>query len=126
MAPAQGGRPMKARLLGFGSLEVDGRRYLHDVVIDAGVVRRRDKKPSKPLAARYGHTPLSAAEDLPWAGRTLIIGTGARSALPIAPEVEQEALRRGVTIVAAPTEDACRLLDELEDRDINAVLHVTC
>lgn len=42
---------MRARLLGFGSLEIDGRVFDHDVVIDAGVGRRRSKKPSKPRAA---------------------------------------------------------------------------
>jgi len=37
---------MKARLLDFGSIEVDGLRYEHDIVIDGGAVRQRKKKPS--------------------------------------------------------------------------------
>ena len=51
--------------------------YEHDVVIDRGDVRKRIKKPSKPHRAIYGHTPLSADEDIPWSGSQLIIGTGA-------------------------------------------------
>ncbi|MCV2393695.1 hypothetical protein OEB99_05180 [Actinotalea sp. M2MS4P-6] len=117
---------MKARLLGFGEIEIDGQVYPHDVVIDAGVVRRRSKKASKPLRAQYGHTPLSPAEGLPWGGTTLIVGTGVDGALPIVPEVVDEAARRGVRVVAVPTEEACRLLDGLEDPAVNAVLHVTC
>ncbi len=117
---------MKARLLGFGSIEIDGRVFRHDVVIESGVVRRRDKKPSKPLAAGYGHTPLSTSENLPWAGPTLIVGTGVDGALPIVPDLDDEASARGVTVVAVRTEEACRLLEEIEGPDVNAVLHVTC
>ena len=41
---------MNLRLLGFGEVEVDGKRYDADIVIDRGQVRRRRKKPSKPTA----------------------------------------------------------------------------
>jgi hypothetical protein len=36
-----------AKLINFGLIEIDGRRFSHDVVIEAGHVRRRKKKPSK-------------------------------------------------------------------------------
>jgi hypothetical protein len=117
---------MKARLLGFGSIEVHGRRYEHDVVIDRGNVRKRIKKPSKPHRGRYGHTPLSADEEIPWDGARLIIGTGAYGSLPITPEVNQEASHRGVELIALPTPEACRLIENLDRRDVNAILHVTC
>jgi hypothetical protein len=67
---------MDVRLCGFGSIEVEGRAYEHDIVIDRGVVRKRSKKPSKPYRDKFGHTPLSADEELPWGGPRLIIGTG--------------------------------------------------
>ncbi len=73
---------MKAQLVAFGSIEIDGRQYDHDVVIDQGAVRKRVKKPSKPQRTRYGHTPLSADEDIPWGGSQLIVGTGAYGSLP--------------------------------------------
>ena len=117
---------MKAHLVAFGSIEIDGRRHEHDVVIDRGDVRKRIKKPSKPHRAVYGHTPLSAEEDIPWSGSQLIIGTGAYGSLPITPELRQEADRRGVELVATTTEDACRLIASLARRDVNAILHVTC
>jgi hypothetical protein len=37
---------MDVRLRGFGSIEVEGRAYEHDIVIDQGAVRKRSKKPS--------------------------------------------------------------------------------
>ena len=49
-------------------------------------MRKRSKKPSKPYRDRFGHTPLSADEELPWGERRLIIGTGAYGSLPIMPE----------------------------------------
>lgn len=117
---------MKAKLLEFGAIEIDGQRFEDDVVIERGKVRKRKKKLSKPYRDQYGHTPLSAAEAIPWGGQRLIIGTGFYGALPIMPEVYAEAERRGVEIMAVPTEEACRLLKETEDKRIYAILHVTC
>jgi hypothetical protein len=117
---------MKVRPLGFGSIEVDGRNYWHDIVIDGGRVRKRSKKSSKRFRDEFGHTPLSADEELPWGGRRLIIGTGAYGSLPIMPEVVEEAAQRVVDLIAIPTKDACRLIASLDGREVHAVLHVTC
>ena len=117
---------MQARLVQFGELEIDGKSYDCDVVIEAGKIRKRKKVPSKAYKAEYGHTPLSAAEDIPWKGKQLIIGAGAYSRLPIMPEVKQLALERGVEIIARTTPETCQLLEQLEEARINAILHVTC
>ena len=109
---------MEVRLARFGSIEVDGLEFEHDVVIDEGTVRKRKKGPSKQHRAEFRHTPLSAAEDLPWGGRRLIIGTGVYGSLPITADVVAEA--------AAPTTEACRLISTLDAREVHAVLHVTC
>ena len=87
---------MKARWIRFGEIEVEGERYTDDVVIDGGRVTKRVKKPSKRYRDRYGHTPLSAKESIPWGGKRLIIGTGESGSLPIMPDVWAEAERRGV------------------------------
>jgi hypothetical protein len=118
--------PVKVRLLGFGAIEVEGRGYEYDIAIDGGRVRQRKKKPSKPYRNEFGHTPLSAEEELPWGGSRLIIGTGTYGSLPVMAEVREEAGRRGVDLVALPTEDACRLIASLDKREVYAVLHVTC
>jgi hypothetical protein len=82
---------MKARLVKFGEIEVEGTRYTHDVVIDGGKVRKRKKGPSKEFREKFGHTPLSAGEEIPWGGKRLLVGTGADGALPIMEEVLVEA-----------------------------------
>jgi hypothetical protein len=117
---------MKARLIEFGLVEIDGQRYDRDVVVERGRVSRRHKKESRPLRDRYGHTPLSLREPIPWACRRLIVGTGVDGALPIDEAVVVEAARRGVELVALPTDEACALLSEADRHDTAAILHITC
>ena len=117
---------MQAELLRFGEIEVDGKRYDHDILIDGGEVRKRKKSSSKRFRDEYGHTPLSVEEDIPWGGTQLIIGTGMYGKLPIMPAVEAEAKRRGIKLVAAPTEQACQLLSSAKHAEAFAILHVTC
>jgi hypothetical protein len=118
---------MDARLISFGRIEVDGVRFDHDVVIARGSIRKRKKRPSKAYRDRYGHTPLSLDEAIPWSADRLIVGTGASGQLPIMPEVIEEADRRHVELVALPTAEACRLLTAADDGErVSAILHVTC
>src|SRR5437588_11891523 len=70
-------KTMRIETFSFGCIRIDGRMYEHDVVIDRGAVRKRDKTPSKAVQTKSGHTPLSVAEDIPWNCRRLVIGTGA-------------------------------------------------
>ena len=109
----------------FGSIQVDGTTFDHDLVIDHGAIRKRKKGPSKELRARYGHTPLSIHEDIPWDCRRLVIGSGASGSLPIVDDVTEEADRRGVELVVLPTTEAIEELERSPD-DTNAILHLTC
>jgi|SRR5208282_271365 len=47
----------------FGSIEIDGEAYEHDVVIDRGRIRKRKKKVSRKFREQFGHTPLSLEGD---------------------------------------------------------------
>jgi hypothetical protein len=109
----------------FGSIEIDGATYEHDVVIDHGEITKRRKGPSKGLRSRYGHTPLSLAEDIPWTCACLVIGSGADGRLPVMDDVSEEATRRGVRLLVLPTREAIQELDRLPS-DTNAILHLTC
>ncbi len=117
---------MKARLVEFGLVEIDGKTYDHDVLVERGRVSRRHKKPSQAQRERYGHTPLTTAEPLPWHCRRLIVGTGAEGRLPVAPDVIEEARRRGVELLMLPTAEACERLSAADVADTAAVIHVTC
>jgi len=117
---------MKARLVKFGEIEVEGKRYTHDVVINGGKVRKRKKGPSKQFREKFGHTPLSAGEEIPWGAKRLIVGTGAYGALPVMDEVLAEARQRGIEVITAPTAEVCHLLEEVKKGHAYAILHCTC
>jgi hypothetical protein len=108
----------------FGSLQIDGRTYEQDVVIERGEIRKRKKRPSKKFRDEFGHTPLSLEEKIPWKCQRLVIGTGAYGRLPVMKEVQVEAERRHVELVVVPTNDALRLMER--ESKANAILHVTC
>jgi hypothetical protein len=116
---------MRIENFSFGSIEIDGRTYAHDVVIDRGKVRKRQKGASKRHRDSYGHTPLSAEEEIPWRCRRLVIGTGAAGALPVMEAVKAEARRREVELVLAPSKRAIHLL-ATDANATNAILHITC
>src|SRR2546426_12519741 len=85
---------MKCSLVSFGQIEIDGRRFDHDVVIEKGRIRRRKKGPSKKQRAAYGHTPLTPDEAVPWSAPLLIVGTGAGGQLPITDDLYRAAAKR--------------------------------
>ena len=109
----------------FRSIRINGAIYDRDLIIDRGKIRKRKKAPSRLFRDRYGHTPLSIMEDIPWRCRHLVIGTGADGGLPVMVEVEQEAKRRKVDLIILPTAEAIGVLRQTT-KDTNAVLHVTC
>jgi hypothetical protein len=116
---------MKITAFSFGSIEIDGVPYEHDIVIDRGEVHKRNKRASKKFREAFGHTPLSLEEEIPWKCRRLVVGTGARGALPVMSQLQREARRRKVELIALPTPEAIGVLNKGMKRT-NAVLHVTC
>jgi len=99
----------------FGSLRIDGSRYEHDVIIDRGEVRKRKKKPSKRFREDFGHTPLSAEEEIPWKCHRLVVGTGAYGRLPVMKEVQREAERHRVKLLILPAIQAIEALQQDPD-----------
>ena len=53
---------MQFEKFSFGSIQIDGVFYEHDVVIDRGEISKRKKKPSKKFREEFGHMPLSIEE----------------------------------------------------------------
>src|SRR5271170_6436952 len=115
---------MRCEAFSLGSIRIDGTTYGYDVVIDRGRIRKRKKKPSKRFRDKFGHTPLSIEEEIPWKCRQLVIGTGT-GALPVMDEVKREAHRRKIRLAILPTAEAINTLQK-NPEGTNAVLHVTC
>ncbi len=115
---------MRFEEFSFGCIRIDGVTYDQDVVIDGGRIRKREKRPSRKFRDSFGHTPLSAEEEIPWKCHCLVIGTG-EGALPVMEEVKLEAKRRKIKLLILPTADAIEVLKR-EPRGTNAILHLTC
>ena len=109
----------------FGSLQIDGTAYEHDVIIDRSEIRERKKKPSKKYQEQFGHTPLSIEEEIPWKCRQLVVGSGMYGRLPVMQEVLREAERRKIKLLVLPTIEAIEVLKRAP-KDTNAILHLTC
>lgn len=116
---------MELKYTGFGQIEIDGRLYTNDVVIEGKNVVSRKRSPKPARGKSFGHTPLRADENIPWNCKLLVIGTGYYGSLPVDDEVHQEAKRRQVEIKSLPTGAACEYLSSHPD-ETNAVLHLTC
>ncbi len=114
---------MVVKDLSFGSITIDGLTYVKDIIIDAGTVKKRKKAKSKKYSDRFGHTPLSSDENIPWNCRYLIIGNGHSSAMPVMEEVFKKALKHGVKLKVMNTPEAIKHINDLHT---NLILHLTC
>jgi hypothetical protein len=84
----------------------------------------QSEQPPPRFRDRFGHTPLSVEEEIPWKCRLLVIGTGT-GALPVMEEVNREAHRRKIKLQISPTAEAIKILEKHPERT-NAILHLTC
>ena len=109
--------------LSFGSIIIDGNTYVKDVVIEDGTVYKRYKKESKKYSSRFGHTPLSPDENIPWNCKHLIVGTGHSSYMTVMDEVYDIAIRKRVSLVTMSTPEAIK---HINDPHTNLILHLTC
>jgi hypothetical protein len=117
---------MKIEMLEFGSITIDGVKYESDVVIDRGRVSVRDNRISRKKRNKYGHTPLTKKESIPWDCSVLIIGTGRDGLLPVTRGMSRESREQNVALKIMPTKDAIRLYESSDPFKTNAILHVTC
>ena len=112
--------------LEFGSITINGILYTKDVVIEKGVIRERKKGPSKYLREKYGHTPLTPSENIPWNCDTLVIGIGMSSRLPVIDQFKIMASDKGVILIILETPKAVEYFIENYGLRTNAIFHITC
>ncbi len=119
----KGGLIMVVNSLSFGSITIDGKTYRKDVIINNGSVEKREKSKSKKYRSMFGHTPLTAGENIPWDCKKLIVGDGHSSSLPVRDELYDIARRKNVELKVMSTPEAIR---HVNDPDTNLILHLTC
>lgn len=111
----------------FGRIDIDGKRYCHDVVIrQSGRVRKRKTKLSKAI---YGTSHViskpEAKSIFEKGAHLLIVGTGQEGQVKLSPKARDYLEKRGCAILLLPTPEAVRVFNQARGHTIG-LMHVTC
>ncbi len=111
----------------FGSIQIEGITYNHDVIIGLdGAVKKRKKKLSKAI---YGTSHKVSLDDAQYVyergAERLIIGCGQYGALYLSNEAEQLFQEKGIKIEIHPTPKAIQIWNDNKGKAIG-LFHVTC
>jgi hypothetical protein len=101
---------------------IDGNNYTSDIIIypdriDSNWWRREGHKLSI-------HDLKDVIQSRP---EIIIVGTGKPGLMKVLPECEEHIRLKGIELVVQPTEEACRIYNQLcNNKKIVALLHLTC
>ena len=121
------GQGMKIDGSEFGSINIDGETYPHDVLIRlSGEIIKRRKKLSKRVYGTSHIISLEEAEFVYEKGcRLLIVGTGQNGNLRLSPEAAEFFAGKGCAVLAEPTPRAVDVFNRAKGDKIG-LFHVTC
>lgn len=106
----------------FGSIVIDGRTYRSDLLIWPGHLKADWWRLEGHLLQLQDVAEALAAEPL-----VLVVGTGAYGNLTVDPDLVSYLHDKGIDLVARPTREACRSINELAGTSrLAAALHLTC
>ena len=106
----------------FGRIVIDGKEYTKDVIIFPDKVKANWWR-------KEGHelNPEDLEDVINENPELLIVGTGASGLMKVKPETEELLKRKGIKLIALPTEQACKLFNEKsKTMKVVAALHLTC
>lgn len=111
----------------FGSINLGGEVYRHDIVIALdGTVRQRSKQLSKRVYGTSHRISLVEARDVDEAGcELLLIGSGQFGRVGLSSEAQDYFDSRGVAVEILPTPAAAQRWNDLTAKAV-ALFHVTC
>ena len=106
----------------FGAIIIDGRTYRADLLIWPGQIKSDWWRIEGHLLQLPDVTEALAATP-----QVLVVGTGESGNMAIDPELVAYLKDQGIELIARPTKEACRSLNELSGkRRLAAALHLTC
>jgi hypothetical protein len=111
----------------FGSIEVEGTVYNHDIIIRRdGKVKKRRKKLSKEV---YGTSHTVSLNEITYTydqdAEKIIIGNGQYGILQLSDEATEYLQKRDCEIVISETPDAIKRWNKEQGKAI-ALFHITC
>jgi len=111
----------------FGSIVIDGKKHRKDVLI---FVDGRVEKRKGGLFAFGSHNIGRDEIEKITQGEpeAIIIGTGAYGRASLAPDVENWAEERNLTLIVQPSHEAMIKLNDLieQEQKVAALIHITC
>lgn len=108
----------------FGRIVIDGKTHTKDVVIYPDHV---DSSWWRKEGHKLQMEDLIAV--LEWGPEVLIVGIGADGMMRITPEVQTYLKSKGIKLIGAFTQDACRKHNEITEKEggkVVTALHLTC
>ena len=111
----------------FGWIQIAGRKFKHDIVIEHdGTIRKRKKKLSK---AEYGTShkiSLAEAQDVYTRGvNTLLVGSGMFDSVRLSDEAANFFVERDTNVIILPTGKAIQYWNENQQVSVG-LFHITC
>jgi len=107
----------------FGSIQIDGNSYHHDVIVFPGNVQTNwQRREGHSLCLEDLDTVLAYNPDI------FIMGTGASGVLTVPEGIKQTLQARGIPLVAFKTAEACKQFNAgiAKGKRVVAGLHLTC
>ncbi|MBN2025380.1 MAG: hypothetical protein JW854_01265 [Actinobacteria bacterium] len=121
---------MKIGAFKFGSIEIDGKRYAKDVLIDSGCSINKRKggflKFGSHNISKDEIEDLASSEVKP---DLIIVGLGTSSAARLDPEATTWASESGIELVAIPSAEAVERFNQEQEegsKAVAALIHITC
>ncbi|MFW6134176.1 MAG: Mth938-like domain-containing protein [Elusimicrobiota bacterium] len=111
----------------FGSIEVEGKKYKHDIIV---TVKGEIKKRKKGLSRKYFGTSHKVSKDeaeyiYEPAADKIVIGNGQYGRLSLSPEAEEFFNNKNIQVIKNKTPKAIEVFNSQKGKKIG-VFHVTC
>jgi len=111
----------------FGSIVIDGKKHRRDVLIFSdGAVKER--KGGFWMFGSHNIKKEEIEELVSGEPEAIIVGTGTDGKAKLAPEVQNWAIEKNLSLVVQPSREAIATLNELtaQKKKIAALIHITC
>ncbi len=106
----------------FGLIVIDGQTFRNDLLIWPGRIKSDWWRREGHLLQLDDVTEALAADP-----QVLVVGMGDSGRMQVDPDLAAYLKERGIDLKAAPTREACRLINDLNGkRRLAAALHLTC
>jgi len=105
----------------FGQIVIDGRDYRQDLLIWPGRIKS-DWWRSESHLLQIPDVFEALAADI----QILVVGTGAYGRMAVDPELAAYLKDKGIELIARPSGEACRIINQMGPSRWAAALHLTC